>query len=74
VTALVTWLLTQPLMRTFLIELFMRLFAELISGSKADPAFRAQFFALTARLASAETEEEKRRVLDEIHALRAPRK
>lgn len=72
-TAVVTWIITQPILRQFLIELFMRLFAELIHGSKEDPAFRAQFFGLTAQLASAETEEEKRHVLDQIKALRPSR-
>jgi hypothetical protein len=71
VTLIVAWLITQPIIREFLIELFMRLFAELITGTQADPVFRDKFFHLTSQLASAETEEEKRRVLNQIKTLRS---
>ena len=71
--ALVSALINQPLIRMFLMELFARVLSELLAGSKSDPAFKAQFLSLSAQLGDAETEEEKRRVLDQIKALRPAR-
>jgi hypothetical protein len=73
VSAIVTWILAQPILRTFCMELCVRVFAGLLSGSKSDPNFRAQFVALTSKLAHAETEEEKRHALNELKSLRPHR-
>jgi hypothetical protein len=73
VTTALAWILTQPLLRAFCIELCARLLSELLSGSKSDPNFRTEFAALTVDLASANTEEEKRHVLTQLKSLRPHR-
>ncbi len=71
-SALILSLLAQPVIRDFLMEVALRVFAEFYAKGQADPKFREQFTALATELANSKTEEEKINVLKKLKALNGP--
>ncbi len=68
ITSAISWLLVLPGFRALLRELVLQGMADLL-GPKSDPAFKAEFLALTSQLGATTTEEEKRAALLKLKAL-----
>jgi hypothetical protein len=67
--------LTQPVIRSFLLTVFVKvwgdLFSDIFHRSEADPVFRAALLVQTNRLKNATTDEERQDAMAKIDALHA---